>query len=165
MLLSPRASVIATTCVCVWHATNLSDQNHTHFSLYLNPYMSRINLKPSKAMMDVLWVSSPQEITLSQGIPLPLLSLSFFVILWPTRPPLSMGMSTVFSPDLTDTEGITEAESGLTQLDPPVRKLGWTQNTKVLSCTFLSLKYASIILSIFNDLNALKRLHSLSPEA
>lgn len=57
------------------------------------------------------------------------------------------------------------AESCLTQLNPHVRELGWTHNTKVLSCPFLSMRYGFIILSIFNDINALKRLHCHSPEA
>lgn len=57
------------------------------------------------------------------------------------------------------------AESSLTQLDPHVSELGWTHNAKVLSCAFLSLRYGFIILSIFNDINALKRLHCHSPEA
>lgn len=56
-------------------------------------------------------------------------------------------------------------ESSLTQLNPHVRQLGLSHNAKVLSCTFLSLKCGFIILSIFNDINALKRLHCHSPEA
>lgn len=46
-----------------------------------------------------------------------------------------------------------------------MRQLGLTHNTKVLSCTFLSLKCGFIVLSIFNDINALKRLHCRSAEA